>query len=141
MIQKSIPLYYPDFRDPRLGHGLGRPSSSVKLDIFIENKGFRERKLTLKGEKHKEKEMYLIKSWNSNQGWFSIGHQVASRMDHLIKGSTDQIHFIFEINVGKSRIRHRKTLNFELRHSIGVDLEIDHSISESLYVGSDSFQL
>ena len=58
-----------------------------------------------------------------------------------IKGSSDQIHFIFQINVGKSRIRHRKTLNFELRHSIGVDLEIDHSISESLYVGSDSFQL
>ena len=115
MIQKSIPLYYPDFRDPRLGHGLGRPSSSVKLDIFIENKGFRERKLTLKGEKHKEKEMYLIKSWNSNQGWFSIGHQVAP------------------INVGKSRIRHRTTLNFELRHfnRFAGDLEIHHSISES----------
>ena len=58
---------------------LGRPnaSSSVKLDILIENKGFREPKLTSKGEKHKEKEMYLIKSWNSNQGWFSIGQQVA----------------------------------------------------------------
>ena len=77
----------------------------MKLDIFIENKGFRERKLTLKGEKHKEKEMYLIKSWNSNQGWFSIGHQEAPRMD--------QIHIIFENNVGKSRIRHRTTLNFE----------------------------
>ena len=56
------------------------------------------------------------------------------------KGSSDPSNFIFEINVGKSRIRHRKTLNFELRHSIGVDLEIDHSISESLYVGSDSFR-
>ena len=95
----------------------------MKLDIFIENKGFRERKLTLKGEKHKEKEMYLIKSWNSDQGWFSIGHQVAPRMD--------QIHIIFEINVGKSRIRRRTILNF---NRFGVDLEIHHSISESFYV-------
>ena len=30
-----------------------------------------------------------------------------------IKGSSDTIHFIFEINVGKSRIRHRTTLDFE----------------------------
>ena len=29
----------------------------------------------------------------------------------LLKGSSDQSHFIFEINVGKSRIRHRTTLN------------------------------
>ena len=29
----------------------------------------------------------------------------------LIKGSSDPSHFIFEINVGKSRIRHRTTLN------------------------------
>ena len=29
------------------------------------------------------------------------------------KGSLDQIHFNFEINVGKSRIRHRTILNFE----------------------------
>ena len=57
------------FQISQISPRLGRPntSSSVKLDIFIENKGFRELKLTLKGEKHKEKEMYLIKSWNSNQ--------------------------------------------------------------------------
>ena len=30
-----------------------------------------------------------------------------------IKGSSNTIHFIFEINVGKSRIRHRTTLDFE----------------------------
>ena len=29
------------------------------------------------------------------------------------KGSLDQKHFNFEINVGKSRIRHRTILNFE----------------------------
>ena len=29
------------------------------------------------------------------------------------KGSLDQIHFNFEVNVGKSRIRHRTILNFE----------------------------
>ena len=28
-----------------------------------------------------------------------------------IKGSSDKSHFILEINVGKSRIRHRTTLN------------------------------
>ena len=30
------------------------------------------------------------------------------------KGSSDQNHFIFELNVGKSRIRHRTTMNYEL---------------------------
>ena len=29
----------------------------------------------------------------------------------FIKGSSERSHFIFEINVGKSRIRHRTTLN------------------------------
>ena len=56
------------------------------------------------------------------------------------KGSLDR--FIFEINVGKSRIRHITTLNFELRHfnRFGVDLEIHHLILESLYVGFDYFR-
>ena len=31
----------------------------------------------------------------------------------IIKGSLDPSHFIFDINVGKSRIRHRTTLNYE----------------------------
>ena len=30
----------------------------------------------------------------------------------MIKGSSDPNHFIFQINVGKSRIRHRTTLEF-----------------------------
>ena len=30
---------------------------------------------------------------------------------HTIKGSSDPSHLIFEINAGKSRIRHRTTLN------------------------------
>ena len=62
--------------------------------------------------------------------------------DCSFKGGSDQIHFIFENNVGKSRIRLRMALHFELRHfnRIGVDLEIHHSISESFYVGSDSFR-
>ena len=33
-----------------------------------------------------------------------------------LKGSSDPNHSIFEINVGKSRIRHRTTLNFNKRH-------------------------
>ena len=58
------------------------------------------------------------------------------------KGSSDQIHFSFDNNVGKSQVRHRTTLIFELRHfnRFGIDLEIHHSISESLYVGSDPFR-
>ena len=62
--------------------------------------------------------------------------------DCSFKGGSDQIHFIFENNVGKIRIQLRMTLHFELRHfnRIGVDLEIHHSISESSYVGSDSFR-
>ena len=42
------------------------------------------------------------------------------------KGSPDQGHFIFEINVGKSRIRHLTTLNFNeaTLHRFWLDLEI-----------------
>ena len=46
--------------------------------------------------------------------------------------------FIFEIYVGKSRIRHRTNLNLN-DNGFSVDLDIHHSISESLYVGSASF--
>ena len=30
---------------------------------------------------------------------------------HFVKGSSDTSHFIFQVNVGKRRIRHRTTLN------------------------------
>ena len=33
-----------------------------------------------------------------------------------VKGSSDPNHFIFEINIGKSRIRHRMIPNFEWCH-------------------------
>ena len=33
------------------------------------------------------------------------------KYSHSIKGSSDPGHFIFEINVGKRRIRHKTTLN------------------------------
>ena len=36
------------------------------------------------------------------------------------KGSPDRSHFIFEINVGKSRIRHRTTLNL---NDVVIDIE------------------
>ena len=38
-----------------------------------------------------------------------------------LKGSSDPSHFIFEINVGKSRIRHRTTLNFMAPSSIDFE--------------------
>ena len=43
-----------------------------------------------------------------------------------IKGSSDPSHFIFEINVGKGRIRHTTTLNLHkvIFNRFGVDLEI-----------------
>ena len=55
------------------------------------------------------------------------------------KAISDQGHFIFEINVGKSRIRRGPTQNDVIFNRFWVDPEIHHSISESLYVGSDSF--
>ena len=43
-----------------------------------------------------------------------------------VKGSADSSHFIFEINVGKSRIRHRPTLNLNdaILNPFGDDLAI-----------------
>ena len=38
-------------------------------------------------------------------------HHIHTNNADLFKGSPEPIHFIFEINVGKSRIRHRTTLN------------------------------
>ena len=48
--------------------------------------------------------------------------------DEKIKGSSDRNQFIFEINVGKSRIRHRTTLNLNdaISDRFEVDLEIHH---------------
>ena len=49
-----------------------------------------------------------------------------------IKGSSDQSHYIFEINVGKSRIRHRTTLklNFYIDSKSTEDHDIEtHSRS------------
>ena len=42
----------------------------------------------------------------------------------FLKGSSDLSHFIFEINVVKSRIRHKTTLNDAIFNRFGVDLEI-----------------
>ena len=42
-----------------------------------------------------------------------LNAQVSSKMvafQMVVKGSPDPSHFIFEINVGKKRIRHRTTL-------------------------------
>ena len=63
-------------------------------------------------------------------------------LEMTIKGSQDPSHFIFEINIGKRRIRHGTTLNLNdtIFNRLGVDLEIHHSISVSLFIGSDSFR-
>ena len=70
-------------------------------------------------------------------------YQQKKFMGHILrvwfKGSSGPSHFIFEINVGKSRIRHRTTLelNDELLNRLKFDF---HSNLESFYVGSDSFR-
>ena len=40
---------------------------------------------------------------------------ISFHLSFRLKGSSDQIHFIFENNVGKSRIRHKTTLDRKLR--------------------------
>ena len=57
--------------------------------------------------------------------------------NHFVKGSPDTSH-IFQVNVGKRRIRHRLTLNLNLQSILS--LEIHQSISESLCVGSAYFR-
>jgi len=55
----------------------------------------------------------------------------------------DPSHFIFDIHVGKRRIRRRGTLNLNCNHDVicnWVGLEIHHWIWESLHVGSASFR-
>ena len=47
---------------------------------------------------------------------FTQGKQAKSFKYLDFKDSPDQSHFIFEINVGKSRIRHRTTMNINDRH-------------------------
>ena len=49
-----------------------------------------------------------------NFNFFStfLGHSNIHQLE-ILKGSPDQSHFIFEINVGKSRIRHKTTSKIE----------------------------
>ena len=47
-------------------------------------------------------------------GWYDHGAM-------NVKGSSDPSHFIFEIYVGKRRIRHRTTLNLNLQSSIDFE--------------------
>ena len=56
------------------------------------------------------------------------------------KSSSDTSHFIFEINVGKRRFRHRTTSKFELFESNDLPKSITDEVvqnSESFYIGSD----
>ena len=73
----------------------------------------------------------FLKNWNQFFGSFPD-----------FKASSDPSHFICEINVGKSRIRHRTTMNLNdaIFNQFWDDLDIHHSISVSLYVESDTFR-
>ena len=59
---------------------------------------------------------------------------------NYLKDSSYPSHFMFEINVGKCRIRHRTTLNLNDFNRFWIDLVFNHSLSESLYVGSGFFR-
>ena len=69
-----------------------------------------------------------------------VGHT----LDRLcqFKGSSYQSHFIFKMNLGKVRIRHKTTLklNDEFLHRLKIDWRWRHSNSDSIHVGSDSFR-
>ena len=54
----------------------------------------------------------------------------------MLKGSLDQSYFNFEINVGKSRIRHRTTQNLsdEFLDRLQIDWNGVNQNSESFYV-------
>ena len=57
------------------------------------------------------------------------------RLVSRFKGSSDPSHLIFEIDVGKRRIRHTTTeIEIQLFNAI------EDSNSESFHVGSDSFR-
>ena len=66
--------------------------------------------------------------------------KIKIRKFYLFKGCLEPSHFIFDINVGKRRIRHKTTLNLDDFNRFLVDLEIHHSISESFYAGYASFR-
>ena len=52
-------------------------------------------------------------------------------IDLKFKGTTDPIHFIFEIIVGKSRIRHRTTLDFLMINDISISSKsIEYAVIE-----------
>ena len=45
------------------------------------------------------------------RSWATDCSSQAVDLKLVVKGSSDQSYFIFDINVGKGRIRHRTTLN------------------------------
>ena len=59
--------------------------------------------------------------FNKNGPFQNESEPLLDQKGSLFKGSSDQSHFIFEINVGKSRIRHRQTLNLIASSSISFE--------------------
>ena len=62
----------------------------------------------------------------------TLGNTIISfHLSFRLKGSSDQIQFIFENNVGKSRIRHTTTLklNDEYQDRLKIDRRWHHSNS------------
>ena len=77
--------------------------------------------------------------------WYQIGTlsfswlfepEIFGNWSNLFKGSPDPNHFIFDINVGKVRLRLRTTLNLNdnIFNQFWIHLEIHHSISASIRI-------
>ena len=50
--------------------------------------------------------------WFSYEETVDCGHNHLRNVFIILKGSSDPSHFVFESNLGKSRIRHKSTLKW-----------------------------
>ena len=64
-----------------------------------------------------------------------VGESERNMLKVSFKGSSDQSHFIFEIDVGKSRIRHRTTLKLKDEDRLKIISRQRHLNSESFLSG------
>ena len=69
--------------------------------------------------------MWYFSMANEFEHQSMMSPMIFSRYSLDFKGSSDQNHFIFEINVGKSRIRHRTNSNDAILNPFLVDLEFE----------------
>ena len=100
------------------------PNGIFSWNVFTRVKIYRRvKKLKLV---HFWRKMVILKYFKSFSLKNSFKNSTVITEETQIKGSSDSSHFIVEINVGKSRIRHRMTLNLNdaILNSFWIDLKI-----------------